>query len=441
MFGSVTCGALEPFLSVDGVDEIFNGVEKKKKKVRVLRWSSNDGDRDRDCDSDCDSDCDWAIVVATSEFDSKTYHVHRSVLGAGPRKSVFFSKLFRKGNKAGSNSTRIQLDEQDAESFPLFLDFVYGAAPGADESNSKSLKLNVREDFGAPNAVSLRHLAKVFDCEGLTLAVNTFIQKDLSLRTGPVYLVEAHHYEDNRLIESSKRLCIENFALLDTRAIVGLPPELFQSVMSGVIRRAKSAHESTPEEENALGYHVGEVVCQYFEKNPHELSAPLLLELTDEEVIKEIAPEPAIGITALIRDLDAKEIRPNSGEWRGVVGLSQRCARAIVREYGWKDFNVKSALEEYLYGPCADGDSSSTKLDSLLFATSFAATLEGAQNETRTPFKKQGVRLQQQNDELQRQNQKLKEEVDQYKSMAASTKEEYLLLKEQVKSLKRRQNF
>eukprot|EP00536_Pseudo-nitzschia_multiseries_P008985 jgi/Psemu1/288155/fgenesh1_pg.240_\ len=427
LFG--TCNALEPFLSVDGVDEIFN-LEKKKK---VLSWR----------DDPVQSLSDWAVIVATSEFDSTTYHVHKRVLGEGSRKSNFFSKLFREGGKRdipSQSSTRIQLDEQDAQSFPLFLDFVYGACHDSKNGNDDSLTLNLTESFTAPNAVSLRHLAKVFDCDGLMLAVNKFIQKDLSLRTGPMYLAEAYLYEDDRLMESARRLCIEHFSRLDTKSITDLPRELFRSVLTAVIKRCKHGHEISPEEQNSLSYHLSEVVCQYFEKHPEQLSVQLLLELTDDDAMSKIAPEPAIGITALVRDLNPQEIKPDSEEWERIIALSQQCARAIVEEYGWKDFNVASALEEYLNGPCAASDGSSTKLDSLLFATSFAATLESAQKDAKIPSKSHAGKLKQQNDDLRRENRKVKEEVDRYKDLVASTKEELLLLKEQVKNLRRMQN-
>mmetsp|Transcript_12811 Transcript_12811/g.29957 ORF Transcript_12811/g.29957 Transcript_12811/m.29957 type:complete len:428 (+) Transcript_12811:506-1789(+) len=426
MFG--TCGALEPFLSVDGVDEIFN-LEKKKK---VFSWR----------DDPVQSYSDWAIIVATSEFNSKTYYVHKRILSEGSRKSNFFSKLFREGSNRenpSQSSTRIQLDEQDAESFPLFLDFVYDACQDAENDSDDHLTLKLTDNFTASNAVSLRHLAKVFDCDGLMLAVNKFIQKDLSLRTGPVYLAEAHLYEDKRLMESAKRLCIEHFSRLDTKSITDLPHELFRSVLTAVIKRSKSGDEASLEETNSLSFHLSEVVCQYFEKHPEQLCVQLLLELTDEDAMSKIAPEPAIGITALVRDLNPNEIKTDSDEWRGVIELSQRCARSIVGEYGWKDFNVTSALEEYLNGPCATSDGSSTKLDSLLFATSFAATLESAQNDAKMPSKSQAGKLRQQNDDLRRQNRKMNEEVDKYKGLVSSTKEELLLLKEQIKHLRRLQ--
>ena len=428
MFGS--CGALlgESYFSAEGDDDVSK-VERKE----VLSWRGDP----------LHTFSDWTIIVATSEFDSRTYHVHKSILSVGPRSSRYFSRLFMEGcnrYNQSQSSTRIELDEQDADSFPLFLDFMYDTSPDADDD--ESLTLNVNEDFTTLNAVSLRHLARVFDCEGLMLAVNKFIQKDLSLKTGPVYLIQAHLYQDDRLIESAKRLCIENFSHLDTRSITRLPLELFRSIMTAVIERSKSAHDTSVEEEEALSYHLSEVVCQYFEKHPERMSVQLLLELTNENVMPKIASEPAIGFTALARELNPKEIKPDSDEWRGLVALCQRCAQAVVGEYGWKDFNIASALEEYLYGPCANDGSS--KLESLLFATSFAAALERAQNDYQTvnsgssTSKKHIEKLQQENDNLQWQNQGMKEEVDRYKNVLAGTKEELLLLRQQVKELKHR---
>jgi len=431
MFGS--CGALlgESYFSAEGDDDV-----SKVEREEVLSWRGNP----------LQTFSDWTIVVATSEFDSRTYNVHKSILSVGPRSSRYFSRLFMEGSNRynqSQSSTRIELDEQDADSFPLFLDFLYDASPDADDDESLTLNNVVNEDFTTTNAVSLRHLARVFDCEGLMLAVNKFIQKDLSLKTGPVYLIQAHLYQDDRLIESAKRLCIENFSRLDTRSITRLPLELFRSVMTAVIERSKIAHDISVEEENALSFHLSEVVCQYFEKHPDRMTVQLLLELTNENVMPKIASEPAIGFTALARELDPREIVPDSDEWRGLVALCQRCAQAVVGEYGWKDFNISSALEEYLYGPCAN-DASSTKLDSLLFATSFAAALERAQNDYQSvdcgssKSKKQIEKLQRQNDDLQWQNQGMKEEVDRYKNVLAGTKDELLYLRQQVKELKRR---
>jgi hypothetical protein len=426
-FGLGTCGIGETYFDAEGDDDI-----SKAERAPALSWRGDP----------LTTHSDWTIIVATSEFDSRTYHVHKSILSVGPRSSKYFARLFlEEGHHYNqSQTTRIELDEQDADSFPLFLDFLYNT--GADADDDESLSLVVGDDFTTSNAVSLRHLARVFDCEGLMLAVNKFIQKDLSLKTGPLYLTQAYLYQDERLIESAKRLCIENFTHLETRAITRLPLALFRSIMTAVIERSKSSLDFNAEDEGALSYQLSEVVCQYFEKHPDRLSVELLLELTNETIMPRIASEPAIGFTALARELKTKNIEPNSEEWRGLVALCKRCAQAVVGEYGWKDFNVESALEEYVYGPCAQGGNS--KMDSLLFATSFAAALEQAQSDFSTVHKgssaskRQVYDLQKENSELEHQNRTMKEEVERYKLVLADTKEELLLLKQQVKDLKRR---
>ena len=71
----------------------------------------------------------------------------------------------------------------------------------------------------------------------LSLIVNKFIQKYLSLKTGPLYLTQAYLYQDERLVESAKRLCIENFT--------HLPPKSSRSENRG-------ARQNGPPTENQL---------------------------------------------------------------------------------------------------------------------------------------------------------------------------------------------
>lgn len=431
-FGLAACGALgESYFSADGDDDV-----SKADAAQTLSWR---GDPHL-------THSDWTIVVVTSEFDSRTYHVHKSILSVGPRSSKYFANLFLEQGQHFNqpHTTRIELDEQDADCFPLLLDFMYNTGK-QDISDDDSLSLVVGDDFTTSNAVSLRHLARVFDCEGLMLAVNKFIQRDLSLKTGPLYLTQAYLYQDERLVESAKRLCIENFAHLETRTLTRLPLQLFRSIIVSVIERSKSAANHHSEEEAALSFQLSEVVCQYFEKHPKALTVKLLLELTDESIMPTIASEPAIGFTALARDLDPRDIPPNSDEWRGLIALCERCAKAVVDEYGWKDFNVTSALEEYLYGPCSQETGS--KMDSLLFATSFAAALDKAQrdyksmNKGSSDTKKHMQDLQRENSDLRAINRSMKEEVERYKHILGDTKEELLLLKQQVKDLRRKQRM
>ena len=261
------------------------------------------------------------------------------------------------------------------------------------------------------------------------------------MNTAPTYLTLAHQYKDKRLVESAKRFCIENFAQLETRALIRLPLPMFRSIVLSVLQPSKSSTNRQAEEKESLSHQLSELVCQYFEKHPKSLTVKLLLELTDEKVMPKIASESAIGFTALARDLDPRNIPPNSDEWRGLIALCDRCAKVVVDEYGWKEFNVASALEEYLYGPCSH--ESDSKMDSLLFATSFAAALAKAQRDYKSnskgssDTKKETSDLQRENSELRAANRAMRKEVERYKQLLSDTKEELSILKRQSRDLGR----
>ena len=384
---------------------------------------------------------DWTIVVAISEFDTRTYHVHKMIMTSGPYSSKYFTKIIEKETKNDhSQPTRIELDEQDANSFPFFLDFVYNNAK-VDVPDEATLSLVIGDDFAVDNAVSLRHLARIFECSRLTRAVNKFIQKDLSAKTGPAYLSQAYVYRDESLIESAKRQCIENFLKVELRSMIKLSLPIFRSIVKSVIPRSKYLSDDRTEETEEtveLSYHLSDAVCQYFEKHPKALSVKLLLELTDENIMPMIAPEPAIGFTAIARELDVKGVPPNSEEWKLLVLLCRRCAGAVVREYGWSDFNVMSALDEYLHGPCSQQQE--TRMDSLLFATSFAAALSEAQHDSKSTKKvsKQPHDLEEENSQLRSTNKAMRKELSTSNRALEDAKDEILSLKRQLKGQRRK---
>jgi ElaB/YqjD/DUF883 family membrane-anchored ribosome-binding protein len=343
---------------------------------------------------------DWTIVVVTNELQTFTYHVHKSVLCYGPRQSRYMSKLIlnhqssssssssqKKSKHRSTRTTKVELDQRDADNIPILLDFIYApcsynscngtVATSASTITTPSLLTApsedcslVLEDITHHNSVSLRHLARIFEIDSLMLAVNRFIQRDLNLKSGPKYLMEASEYKDERLLESAQRLCIDNFEQLDVKTLYKLPVHIF--------RRLIVSLENYEEDDDNLSRFMSEVVCRYLEKHPKQLSAELLLELTDSLLMPCLASEAAIGFTALIKRLDMNE---TEARWNELVDLARRCAKNVVQEYGWNDFSVSAAVDEYL-GNTREGPAKVvSRTDSLLFATSFAAALEQAQDD------------------------------------------------------------
>jgi hypothetical protein len=344
---------------------------------------------------------DWTIVIVTNELQTITYHVHKSVLCYGPRQSRYMSRLIlnhqsssssssssqKKSKHRSTRTTKVELDQRDANNVPILLDFIYApcsynscsgtVATAASTITTPSLLTApsedcslVLEDITHHNSVSLRHLARTFEIDSLMMAVNRFIQRDLNLKSGPKYLMEASEYKDERLLESAQRLCTDNFEELDLKTLCKLPVHIF--------RRLIISLENYEEDDDKLSRFMSEVVCRYLEKHPKNLSAELLLELTDSLLMPCLASEAAIGFTALIKRLNTNE---TEARWMELVDLARRCAKAVVQEYGWNDFSVEAAVDEYL-GNTREGPAKVvSRTDSLLFATSFAAALEQAQDD------------------------------------------------------------
>jgi BTB/POZ domain len=423
----MSVGVGEVYFEVNGDVELqTTGTEEIDALFRCITWRGDPEDTGSDC----------SITIVTNELQTNTYYVHKSIICFGSKQSKYFASQFIRnvGTKTNDNNQRknpavkVELDQRDAENFPLYLDFVYKTSDNPEshsinkqcQSTSVSkieapLVANgtmetVQSSFSSPsmisiipsssgdidevgsalagteqitteNAVSLRYLARRFENEALTLVVNKFIQKDLNFSTGPIYLYNAWEYKDERLVESAQRLCVENITQIDMKALVRLPINLFRVVVKSL--------ESFEDENQELSLMLSDAVCRYLEQNPKSSTADLLLDLTDPLMMPYISPDAAIGFTAIVKDLESDDVALH---WDSLVRLCRRCAKAVVKEYGWSDFSVSTAVNEYLVTHSNKAKvlnesvekkslSSEASVDSLLFATSFAAALEQAQDD------------------------------------------------------------
>jgi hypothetical protein len=56
----------------------------------------------------------------------EVYHVHKHMLGAGPRSSLYFARMFRSQmSETNTSTSKIELDDAAAKAFPLMLDYMY----------------------------------------------------------------------------------------------------------------------------------------------------------------------------------------------------------------------------------------------------------------------------------------------------------------------------
>lgn len=71
---------------------------------------------------------DWNIQVFDNGTEQTTeYHVNRTALAFGPRRSEYFVGVFRSDglHEANEKVTLLELSRKEAEAFPSFLDYVY----------------------------------------------------------------------------------------------------------------------------------------------------------------------------------------------------------------------------------------------------------------------------------------------------------------------------
>jgi hypothetical protein len=132
-------------------------------------------------DDPAESFSDWKIEIVSDDGDSKcsqTYHVHKTFLAHGPRRSEYFCKLLSSEDRFKRNqmnTSRIELHPLAAKAFPVLLDFVYGF----DHS------------ITTETAPAIRYLGECFEIRATRKFFSGFFKKDISLANLHVYYSHA----------------------------------------------------------------------------------------------------------------------------------------------------------------------------------------------------------------------------------------------------------
>ena len=175
---------------------------------------------------------DWTIEVSITDKRNKkmTYHVHKTTLGLGPKKSDYFEALLKSGQYSeSSNSTSVvELPEDTAKYFDVFLDYLYAPL--------HECACLVNRD----NRHALEYLAKYFLVFKLSEDICAFIEKDMSdIGRIEEYLTEFGNSEDGdskRILAIASKVCTENILHIneDSTLLYMLPPAMFIHVLGTV---------------------------------------------------------------------------------------------------------------------------------------------------------------------------------------------------------------
>ena len=168
---------------------------------------------------------DWTLIVKykvnDSDYKEETYHVHKSALATGPRRSQYFAKMFQASLETKENvesKCTLEVLEEAAYAVPDLLDFLYGEP-------SSSFKICWF------TAVPLRFWANYLGIEELFKETSAFIQSHMnSIYYCTMFLRQASIFQDEKVLHASYQCCVEEFNSLAVGALSPIPLELFQDI-------------------------------------------------------------------------------------------------------------------------------------------------------------------------------------------------------------------
>jgi len=265
---------------------------------------------------------DWTIEVSVANKSKVLYHVHKTCLATGPKKSGYFEALLKSGrfSESTNNISQVDLPEDVAVGFPAFLDYLYSQP-------YECARLVTRENW-----YSLRKLAQYFIVPKLANAVQCFIEADMhDLNRMEMYLVEFRGAEDDeakQLLSVATRICAENILNIesdvasDSCLLVLLTPAMLLHMMnlvgsSGVIL-SLLPH---------LQDHICCLVLSYVNHHRDSLNEGYFLALTSE---LHFPDDPRLAAEVAIDLLEIMKLT----EWvdsTSAGGLMEICAALVSR--------------------------------------------------------------------------------------------------------------
>lgn len=248
---------------------------------------------------------DWTVHVKgkSSEAVGTAYHVHRTMLAIGPRRSQYFVRLTQGGASAMGDgiarASTLELEPSSIEAFPVYLDFVYTGALNATTAT----------------ATALLYLADYLGCRALHDATVAFMQTDLRWEVAIQYLVEAELYSLEKVSAAALKLCAQHFGEFDQN-LYTLRPTLFAKVVNCPDTVADTLLISRRVAEYCRGPHAAAI------------NRELLELLTPASRMPEVCPSEAL---LMLRA--ACEHQLETGDSEGGVPLIERCVNACVSNW------------------------------------------------------------------------------------------------------------
>ena len=336
----------------------FSSNNEEKKIDNIISPYNNNNDEDEDDDNN----------------KKITYHVHRSQLASGRRKSEYFKTLFEQQGNGNNNSRAIKTiecidctsiiefeNESSLLAFPIMLDYLYSSSSSTSSSSSSSNKdcmMLSSSSFTTETATALRYLSNYFIIQDLFNDVNMFIQDDMKDNNNvETYLSESYEYKDEKLLEAASKFINEKFDIVnDVERILSLPTVVLMSghVSNMVVKLAENFELVEIDQVLTIPLDLLKMIisCSSFAYDSNRLSVTMyeyikvhniedkgiIHTLTSSDIMPTIDPNCALDILDMIEGITQQ--RSNLI----YKSLFNRCVESIT--LNWKDILVVLPKEE-----------------------------------------------------------------------------------------------
>ena len=273
---------------------------------------------------------DWKIRIHHQRKGCTTeYHVHKNILAVGPRKSEYFSSLFRCSDRLAESvlqTSEIVLEDMAADAFPCLLDFMYSPTDNAHVTTE--------------NAIALRYLAQYFGIRLLHKKVMDFLRQDINISTVNSYICDSFLFQDEKISGFVAETCAINIVEISptSKLIQTVDPEFFLHIIT------------SPEIDTcSASGHLSILVASYCSFHKDRIDYEIFRRLTHRNHMPFVDREASLPLLEMEADLRHDEIQQTGGgdaKKTSVLGefscLQQRCIKVLALH--WKEVSEEGRL-------------------------------------------------------------------------------------------------
>jgi chemotaxis protein histidine kinase CheA len=268
---------------------------------------------------------DWRVeIICLKTSETAVFHLHRNILGFGPRRSDYFLRQFTErlnefDTDGEGNFSVLELEKGRADVFPMVLDFMYYTK-------------EVKQTLTAERSCAVYSLAEFLEVPALQRAVTEFYRKNLSLNNMTEFLGCAAQYKAEELLMVAKAKI--GSLITERPELAGLVPPHFLADILHISKNhmdalhAKEPTKYTKEWQQAQSRYWSRAASICAIHNEADMNKELFEKLTDEKALPAVDPSVALKLLAMDAKLNIGTTDFNS--------LQRRCVDSITDH--WEAF-------------------------------------------------------------------------------------------------------